>query len=77
MFMLLLLVLSELVYMDIWGPSPIISANDDRYCLLIVDDHTRFTWVFFLKTRNQSISVFLKFKAIIELQYNCKLKCSE
>lgn len=30
--------------------------------------------MFFLKTRDHSLSVFPNFKAMIELQYNCKLK---
>lgn len=33
----------ELFYMNIWDPSPITSVNEECYCLLIVDDCTRFS----------------------------------
>ncbi|GJZ08479.1 retrovirus-related pol polyprotein from transposon TNT 1-94 [Tanacetum coccineum] len=42
-------------------PSPIQSYRGNFYTLVIVDDYSRYTWTFFLKTKNES---FDKFKAL-------------
>jgi hypothetical protein len=36
----------ELLYMDLFGPIAYISIGGSKYCLIIVDDYSRFTWVF-------------------------------
>jgi hypothetical protein len=38
----------ELLHMDIFGPIAYISIGGSKYCLVIVVDYSRFTWVFFL-----------------------------
>jgi hypothetical protein len=40
--------LLELLHMDLFGPIAYISIDGSKYCLVIVDDYSRFTWVFFL-----------------------------
>jgi hypothetical protein len=37
----------ELIHMDLFGPIAYISIGGSKYCLVIVDDYSRFTWVFF------------------------------
>jgi transposase InsO family protein len=44
----------ELLHMDLFGPIAYISISGSKYCLVIVDDHSRFTWVFFLKDKSQT-----------------------
>jgi hypothetical protein len=39
----------ELLHMDLFGPIAYISISGSKYCLVIVDDYSRFTWVFFLQ----------------------------
>jgi transposase InsO family protein len=34
--------------MDLFGPVAYLSIGDNKYGLVIVDDYSRFTWVFFL-----------------------------
>jgi hypothetical protein len=34
---------------DLFGPITYISIGGSKYCLVIVDDYSRFTWVFFLQ----------------------------
>jgi hypothetical protein len=38
----------ELLYIDLFGPIAYINIDGSKYCLVIVDDYSRFTWVFFL-----------------------------
>ena len=37
----------ELLHMDLFGSIAYISIGGSKYCLVIVDDYSRFTWVFF------------------------------
>jgi hypothetical protein len=41
--------LLELLHMDLFSPIAYISISRSKYCLVIVDDYSRFTWVFFLQ----------------------------
>jgi len=38
----------ELIHMDLFGPLTYISIGGNKYGLIIVDDYSHFTWVFFL-----------------------------
>jgi hypothetical protein len=42
----------ELLHMDLFGPIAYISIGGSKYCLIIVDDYSRFTWVFFLQEKS-------------------------
>jgi hypothetical protein len=44
----------ELLHMDLFGPIAYISINGSKYCLVIVDDYSCFTWVFFLQEQSQT-----------------------
>jgi hypothetical protein len=38
----------ELIHMDLFGPVAYLSFWGNKYGLVIVDDYSRFTWVFFV-----------------------------
>jgi hypothetical protein len=38
----------ELLHMDLYGPVAYLSTRGSKYGLVIVDDLSRFTWIFFL-----------------------------
>jgi hypothetical protein len=44
----------ELLHMDLFGPIAYISIDESKYCLVIVDDYSRFTWVLFLQEKSQT-----------------------
>ncbi|CAI7891306.1 unnamed protein product [Closterium sp. NIES-53] len=48
----------QTLHMNVWGPSPIGGTDQERYFLLVVDDHTRYTTVFPLR-RKTDVSSFL------------------
>nr|GFA18652.1 hypothetical protein [Tanacetum cinerariifolium] len=43
-----------LLHMDLCGPMRVGSINGKRYVLVIVDDYSRYTWVHFLKTKDET-----------------------
>ncbi|GKA01719.1 retrovirus-related pol polyprotein from transposon TNT 1-94, partial [Tanacetum coccineum] len=45
-----------LLHMDLCGPIRVVSINGKMYILVIVDDYSRFTWVRFLKTKDEALA---------------------
>ena len=43
----------ELLHMDLSGPTTYKSLRGNLYCLVIVDDYSRYTWVFFLHDKTK------------------------
>nr|GEX73426.1 retrovirus-related Pol polyprotein from transposon TNT 1-94 [Tanacetum cinerariifolium] len=53
----------HLLHIDLCGPMRIASINGKRYVLVIVDDYSRYTWVYFLRSKDEApevIKTFLK-----------------
>jgi transposase InsO family protein len=48
----------QLLHMNIVGPSRVHSMRGKWYVLVIVDDYTRNSWVFFLESKNQVFEYF-------------------
>jgi hypothetical protein len=44
----------ELLHMDLFGLIAYISIGGSKYCPVIVDDYSHFTWVFFLQEKFQT-----------------------
>nr|GEX71849.1 ribonuclease H-like domain-containing protein [Tanacetum cinerariifolium] len=51
----------HLLHMDLCGPMRVASINGKRYVLVIVDDYSRYTWVHFLKTNDETPEVIKNF----------------
>ncbi|GKB55420.1 retrovirus-related pol polyprotein from transposon TNT 1-94 [Tanacetum coccineum] len=53
----------HLLHMDLCGPMRVESINGKRYILVIVDDYSRYTWIHFLRSKDEApevIKTFLK-----------------
>jgi hypothetical protein len=44
----------EMLHMDLFGPIAYISIDGNKYGLIIIDDYSRFTWVFLLKDKSET-----------------------
>ncbi|GJW84585.1 retrovirus-related pol polyprotein from transposon TNT 1-94 [Tanacetum coccineum] len=58
----------HLLHMDLCGPIPIASVNGNKYILVIVDDYSRFTWVNFLRSKDEAPDFIIKFLKMIQLR---------
>jgi hypothetical protein len=63
----------EIVHSDVWT-SPVVSISGCRYCVLFVDDFSRFTWIFPLKQKSDVFVCFIKFKCLVENLLSTKIK---
>nr|GEZ97709.1 hypothetical protein [Tanacetum cinerariifolium] len=61
--------------MDLCGPMRIASINGKRYILVIVDDYSRYTWVHFLRSKDEAPTVIITFlkRITVLLQRNWTL----
>jgi len=64
----------ELIHVDIWGPYSIPSFEGHRFFLTVVDDFSRFTWIYLLKTKAEVKTVLPNFILLIRNQFLVKLK---
>ncbi|GJV66717.1 putative ribonuclease H-like domain-containing protein [Tanacetum coccineum] len=60
----------QLLHMDLFGPTSVRSLNHKTYCLVITDDFSRFSWVFFLRTKDETSAILKEFIRQIENQLN-------
>ncbi|GJY71013.1 retrovirus-related pol polyprotein from transposon TNT 1-94 [Tanacetum coccineum] len=51
----------QMLHMDLCGPIRVESINKKRYILVIVDDYSCFTWVKFLRTKDEAPDIIIKF----------------
>nr|GEU64100.1 integrase, catalytic region, zinc finger, CCHC-type, peptidase aspartic, catalytic [Tanacetum cinerariifolium] len=51
----------HLFHLDLCGPMRIASINGKRYVLVIVDDYSRYTWVHFLRSKDEAPEVIKTF----------------
>ncbi|GJY61508.1 putative ribonuclease H-like domain-containing protein [Tanacetum coccineum] len=60
--------------MDLFGPVSIESINKKRYCLVVTDDFSRFSWVFFLATKDETSEILCNLIIGLEKQLNHNVK---
>ncbi|GJW26871.1 putative ribonuclease H-like domain-containing protein [Tanacetum coccineum] len=62
------------LHMDLFGPTFVSSLNHKWYCLVVTDDFSRFTWTFFLKSKDETSSILKNFITEIENLKDLKVK---
>ncbi|GJU44328.1 retrovirus-related pol polyprotein from transposon TNT 1-94 [Tanacetum coccineum] len=62
----------ELIHMDLCGPMRVESINDKKYIMVIVDDYSHYTWVYFLRTKDEAPEMIIKF--ITQIQLNIRVQ---
>ncbi|GKA08124.1 retrovirus-related pol polyprotein from transposon TNT 1-94 [Tanacetum coccineum] len=63
----------ELLHMDLCEPMRVASINGKKYILVIVDDYSRYTWVYFLYSKDETPEIIKKFIAQAQLNYKAKV----
>ncbi|KAJ9543926.1 hypothetical protein OSB04_023633 [Centaurea solstitialis] len=64
----------QLLHMDLFGPTNVMSIGKKSYCLVIIDDYSRFTWVFFLRIKDETSGLIKPFVKRVENQVNLRVK---
>lgn len=64
----------DLLHIDTWGPFSVPTFEGFRYFLTIFDDHSRVTWLYLLRTKDEVLKVFPDFLRMVETQYGAVVK---
>nr|GEX98996.1 putative ribonuclease H-like domain-containing protein [Tanacetum cinerariifolium] len=54
------------LHIDSFGPTTVSSISHKWYCLVVTDDFSKFTWTFFLKSKDETSGILKKFITEIE-----------
>ncbi|GKB19403.1 putative ribonuclease H-like domain-containing protein, partial [Tanacetum coccineum] len=63
-----------MLHMDLFGPTFVSSLMDKKYCLVVTNNYSRFTWVFFLATKDETSEILKNFIKEIENLVDKKVK---
>jgi hypothetical protein len=64
----------ELLHMDLFDPIAYISIGGSKYCLVIVDDYSHLTWVFFLQEKSQTQETLKRFFRRAQNEFRLRIK---
>ena len=64
----------DIVHCDIWGPYSVPTVDGHKYFLTIVNDCTRLTWVYLMKSKSDTRSILQSFYTMIKTQFNKIIK---
>lgn len=64
----------EIIHSDVWGMSHVLSHAQYRYFVTFIDDYSRFTWVYFLRSKADVFSTFKTFVAYVKTQFSTCIK---
>nr|GEY92133.1 retrovirus-related Pol polyprotein from transposon TNT 1-94 [Tanacetum cinerariifolium] len=56
----------QLLHMDLCGLMRVASINGKRYVLVIIDDYSRYTWTYFLRSKDETPEVLIDFLRLIQ-----------
>ncbi|GKE72881.1 integrase, catalytic region, zinc finger, CCHC-type containing protein, partial [Tanacetum coccineum] len=62
----------ELIHMDLCGPMRVERINGKKYILVIIDDNSHYTWVYFLRIKDEAPEMIIKF--ITQIQLNMRVQ---
>ena len=64
----------DFIHCDIWGRYKYSSLSDAHYFLTIVDDYTRFTWIFLMKHKHEAQPLIKHFFSYVSTQFESHIK---
>eukprot|EP00253_Pinus_taeda_P032870 PITA_32870 len=64
----------DLIHSDVSGRMSHVSLSGYEYYVLFIDDHSRRTWIYFLKTKSEVFKRFQEFRDLVETQTGRQIK---
>ena len=64
----------ELVHSNVWGSCPFLSPTRFKYLVTFVDDFSRVTWLYLMKSRSDLFSYFNAFCTEIQTQFHVSVQ---
>ena len=67
-------ILFALIHYDVWGPFPLTTSFGHRWFVIFVDDCTRMTWLYQMKTKAKVFTIFQAIHAMVQTQLSAKIQ---
>jgi len=69
----------DLIHYNVWGPSYARSMSGSSYSVIFVDDYSRYTRVFLIKSRSELLDIYRNFAKMVETLFSKHIKafCSD
>ncbi|CAM8943818.1 unnamed protein product [Rhodiola kirilowii] len=64
----------DLVHMDLCGPMRVQSRQGNRYVYVLVDDYSRYTWVIFIRSKDEVFDCLRTWVKLAETKFSLKVK---
>ena len=64
----------QLIHMDLFGPVNVMSVSRKRFALVMVDDYSKYTWVLFLHSKDETSQLIINHVKKIELKANLPVR---
>jgi hypothetical protein len=64
----------KMLHMNLFSSITYISIGGNKYGLVIIDDYSHFTWVFFLQDKSETQEVLNKFLKRAQNEFDAKVK---
>ena len=64
----------QLIHMDLFGPVNVMSVSRKRFALVMVDDYSKYTWVLFLHSKDETPQLIINHVKKIELETNLPVR---
>ena len=62
------------IHSYVWGPYKVPTLSGSHWFITFIDDYTRMTWLYLMKTKDEVNLLFQNFHKMIETQYNAKVR---
>jgi len=64
----------NLIHVDIWGPAPTPSLHGHRYFLTVIDNFSRYSWIYLMHNKSETRTHLTNFINFVENQFETKVK---
>jgi transposase InsO family protein len=65
----------ELIHSNIYEMNDVLTKGGQRYFIIMIDDASRYCYVYLLKTKDEALNCFKTYKTEVENQLEKKIKC--
>jgi histone deacetylase 1/2 len=64
----------DLIFSDVWGPTPMFSSNGFRYFVIFINVHIKYIWYYPFFAKSDVFSIFQRFQLLVEHWFSHKIK---
>ena len=65
----------DLIYSDVWGPSPVPTKGGSRYYVSFINDRALYCWIYLIKHCFEFFEIYKAFHALVKTQHSVIIKC--